>query len=134
MATITPSSSSTRSSGASMPRATSSKNSSLVQRKAAGAGCAIAVRVAPRDPDGNAYFRLSRSDSCSVAVVLRLVRPLGRDADVRRLLRRELRQLDAELLEVQARHLLVELLGEHVDRLPVLGGVPPQLELRQHLI
>src|SRR5438876_4487243 len=69
-----------------------------------------------------------------VPVVLRLVRSLGRDADVRRLLGGEPGELHTQLLEVQARHLLVELLGEHVDRLPVLGGVPPQLELRQHLI
>src|SRR5207245_7832640 len=69
-----------------------------------------------------------------VPVVLRLVRSLGRDADVRRLLGSEPGELHAQLLEVQARHLLVELLGEHVDRLPVLGGVPPQLAVRQHVI
>src|SRR5438093_7128356 len=67
-----------------------------------------------------------------VPVVLRLVRPLGGDADVGGLLGGEPGERDAQLLQVQARHLLVELLGEHVDRLPVPGGVPPQLELRQH--
>ena len=34
----------------------------------------------------------------------------------------------------RARHFLVEVLGQHVDVLLVLGAVGPQLELRQHLV
>src|SRR5689334_1477579 len=54
-------------------------------------------------------------DRRSVAVVIRLVRTLDRDADVVGLLRAQLGELDAELLEVKARDLLVELLRQHVD-------------------
>src|SRR3954467_5203366 len=50
-----------------------------------------------------------------IAVVIRLVGAVDADADVGRLLGRELRELDADRVEVQARDLLVEVLGEHVD-------------------
>ena len=38
------------------------------------------------------------------------------------------------MVEVQARHLLVELLGQHVDLLGILAGVAVQRQLREHLI
>ena len=50
-----------------------------------------------------------------VPVVLRLVRPFDRDAEVVGLLLRELRELHAELAEVQPGDFFVELLGQHVD-------------------
>src|SRR5687767_15660429 len=57
-----------------------------------------------------------RPNACSrsVAVVLRLVRTLDRDAEVGGLLLGELGQLDAEGVEVQSGDLLVEVLGQHV--------------------
>ena len=51
----------------------------------------------------------------SVPVVVRLERALLRDADVVGLLVRELGQLGAQLGQVQARDLLVEVLGQGVD-------------------
>src|SRR4051812_41098582 len=57
-----------------------------------------------RQPDGQT-IRL-------VPIVIRLVRPIHRHADVRGLIRGELGQLHAELLEVQACDLLVEMLGK----------------------
>src|SRR5690606_36482390 len=51
----------------------------------------------------------------SVAVVLRLVRALDRDAEVLGLGRRELGEAHAERVEVQAGHLLVQHLGQAVD-------------------
>jgi hypothetical protein len=47
--------------------------------------------------------------------MLRLVRPLHGEVDVGGLLGRQLRQLRAEVLEVEASHLFIELLVERVD-------------------
>ena len=55
-----------------------------------------------------------------------------READVVGLLGRQLRQLGAEVIEVQARHLLVELLVERVDLDLVRLG--PEPDLRQGLV
>src|SRR5688572_32409333 len=49
-----------------------------------------------------------------VTVVIRLVRPLHRHADVRRLFHRELREPGAEFVQVESRHLLIEMLRQHV--------------------
>ena len=57
----------------------------------------------------------------SVAIMVRLERALDRHADVAGLLRRQLRQLHAELFEVQRRDLLVEVLGQDVDFVLVLA-------------
>ena len=54
-----------------------------------------------------------------------LERPLDRHADIGRLLVAELGELDADLVEVQPRDLLVELLGQRVDLLLVLAGLGP---------
>ena len=55
-------------------------------------------------------------------------------ADVARLGVGEFGQLRIELLELQARHLLIEMLGQgvHADR--VLGGLGVQLDLRDGLV
>src|SRR6185437_10589863 len=66
--------------------------------------------------------------------MLRLERAGVLDADVFRLLGRELGKLDAELGEMQRRHLLVEVLGENIDLLVVLALVGEQLDLRQYLV
>src|SRR5688572_25272743 len=75
-----------------------------------------------------------RAERASVAVVVRLEGAFGRNADVLRLLLRELRELRAERTEMQHRDLLVELLGERHDGLAVLLGVLVELDLREHLI
>src|SRR2546421_11638847 len=69
-----------------------------------------------------------------VPVVIGLVRALDWHSDVVRLILRQLRQLHAEMIEVQPRHLFVEALRKHVDLLLVLPRVRMQLELRDHLI
>ena len=67
-----------------------------------------------------------------ISVHVRLVRPLDADADVVRLLLREGGQLRAELPEVEARHLLVELLRDGGD----LDGelLLPEHHLRERLV
>src|SRR5437899_12883870 len=70
----------------------------------------------------------------SVAVVLGLVRPLDRDADVLRLLRRQLRQLRAEPAQVEPGDPLVQVLRQGHDVLAVLFRVLVQLQLRHHLV
>src|SRR4051812_28064787 len=69
-----------------------------------------------------------------VAVVVGLVRALDRHADVGRLLGRELGELHAEAVEVQARDLLVEVLGQDVDLLVVLVVLGEQLDLGDRLV
>ena len=59
-----------------------------------------------------------------VAVVLGLVRAFDRNAEVVGLLLGQLRQLDAELVQVQAGDFFVELLRQHVDAEFVLVVVP----------
>src|SRR5438552_6203568 len=70
----------------------------------------------------------------SVSIRFRLVRPLGLDADVRRLLRRQFRQFGAELIEMQSGDLLVQLLGQQVHLLLERLAILPQLHLRQGLV
>ena len=70
----------------------------------------------------------------SVAVVLELVGTFHRHVDVGRLLGGELGELGADLLEVQASHHFVEVLGKHVDLDLVLLRVLVQLEQRDHLV
>src|SRR5262245_38846963 len=77
-------------------------------------GCATAGRSRRPGP----AMQRRRSGAArrrSVAVVARLVRPLDRHAEVIGLLLGQLRQPGAELVEVQPRDLLVEVLGQHVD-------------------
>src|SRR5688500_11873222 len=69
----------------------------------------------------------------SVAVMVGLERPLDRHADIVGLALVEPRELDAELVEVKRRDLLVEMLGQDVDLVLILAGPAPQLDLREHL-
>src|SRR6266536_197881 len=73
-------------------------------------------------------------DLQSIPVMLRLIWAFRRHADVLRLLLGELGQLHAELVEVQARYLLIQDLGEHVDALFVLLVVRRQLDLGDRLV
>src|SRR3954454_147181 len=70
----------------------------------------------------------------SVAVVLRLVRARHVDTEVRRLLVGELRQRDAQRVEVKPGDLFVEVLGQNVDADRVLVGLCEDLDLRKHLV
>src|SRR5688500_585372 len=79
-------------------------------------------------------YELPTTNYQLVAVVLRLIRSLDRHAEVVRLLLRQLRQLDAEVIEVQPCDLFVQRLRQHRHRLAVLLGVGVQLELRQRLV
>src|SRR5688572_26742486 len=65
-----------------------------------------------------------------VAIMLRLEWTRRGDAEILGLLGRELGQLDADLLQVQRRHLLVEALGQHVDLPGILLVLLPPLDLR----
>jgi hypothetical protein len=71
---------------------------------------------------------------CLVAVVGRLVRAGDGQAEVRGLLARKRRELDAELGEVRARDLLVELLRQHVHAERELLRRRPERNLREHLV
>src|SRR5215208_243821 len=69
-----------------------------------------------------------------IAVVLALVRALDRHADVGGLLGRELGEPRAERVQVQAGHLLVQVLRQHVDLLLVLVVLREQLDLGDRLV
>src|SRR5689334_16669119 len=69
-----------------------------------------------------------------IAIVVGLERTFGRHADIARLLVAELRELDAELVEVKPRDLLVEVLRKHVDLVLVMLRTGEQLDLRKHLV
>src|SRR5579872_4914591 len=70
----------------------------------------------------------------SIPVVFRFERAVPGDPDVLCLLRAELGQLGAELVEMQLGDLLVEMLRQHIDLVLVLAVIGPQLELRQYLV
>src|SRR3954451_5945976 len=69
-----------------------------------------------------------------VPVVIALVGALDRNSDVGGLVRRELGELDAEGVQVEARDLLIQVLGQHVDLLAVRVRLAEQLDLSDHLI
>ena len=70
----------------------------------------------------------------SVAVSLAFERPLNRHADVIGLLVAELIDLDSNFGQMQARHLLVQVLGQRVHAVLVLVGVVPKLDLGNGLV
>lgn len=63
-----------------------------------------------------------------------LVRALHGDVEVRALLVAEHGELDVELLEMRARDLLVELLGQHVHAERELLRRRPERDLGKHLV
>src|SRR5690606_16495950 len=69
-----------------------------------------------------------------VAVMVRLERTLRRNADIIGLLLAHLAELGAQLFEMKHRYLLIEMLGQGVDLVLVLGAVGPKLDLRQRLV
>src|SRR5215210_3913670 len=78
--------------------------------------------------------RLGSLISDLVAVMVGLVGPLDREAEVGGLLGAQLGELGAERVEVQPGDLLVEVLGQHVDLLGVLVGLRVQLDLGDRLV
>src|SRR5262245_4376246 len=75
-----------------------------------------------------------RRTSRLVAIMIRFVGPAARDTDVARLLVGQLGQLRVELLELQARDLLVEVLRQGVDGDRILRGIGKELDLGDGLI
>ena len=63
--------------------------------------------------------------------MVRLVRPFHRYSQILRLLRRQRRQLNADLFQMQPRHFFVQPLRQRVDARLVLVLVRPQIDLRQ---
>src|SRR6516164_9679837 len=101
--------------------------------------CAQPIRARP----ASARFSSAMSDgrpysaaACigSVAVVIRLVRPLHRDTEVAGLRLGQLGEPDAEGVQVQPGHLLVQVLGQDVYAGPVVLRPGEQLYLRDHLV
>src|SRR5215210_2723742 len=78
--------------------------------------------------------RLGSLISDLVAVMVGLVGPLDREAEVGGLLGAQLGELGAERVEVQPGDLLVEVLGQHVDLLGVLVVLRVQLDLGDRLV
>jgi len=66
--------------------------------------------------------------------VLRLVGAVLRHSDVVGLIRSELRELGSDLVEVEAGHLLVELLRKDVDTHGVVVLVLPEVDLGERLV
>src|SRR5439155_4202735 len=88
----------------------------------------IATRASPTQK------KQDRITSASVAVMLRLVGPLDRHAEIGGLLLGELGQLRADFLEVKSRDFLVEMLRQAVDADRVGVLVLPEVELRERLV
>src|SRR5260221_13123583 len=70
----------------------------------------------------------------SVPIPVRLVGAFHGHADVLRLLGAELGELRPQLVQMQPRHLLVQVLGQGVDLPLVLRALRGQLDLRDDLV
>src|SRR5215212_9330246 len=104
---------------------------SRIERSTGIPASAHAIRASP----ASAWPRSATSDAGAlVAIVVRLVRAVDRDADVGGLLGAELRESHAERVEVQPRDLLVEVLRQHVDLALVLVVLREQLDLGDRLV
>lgn len=66
--------------------------------------------------------------------MVQLVGTFHRDIDVVGLLGAELSKLGADLLKVEAGDHLIEVLGQHIDLLVVLGTFGEQFDLSQDLV
>jgi len=69
-----------------------------------------------------------------VAIVVRICKVLDRRSEVFRLVCGQLRQLHAEVRQVQAGHFFVQFLWEYIDLFLILTFVLPERQLRQHLV
>src|SRR5262249_1965608 len=98
-------------------------------------GPPVSMLPSRRAKSRSAIALLSRFQTdLSIPILLRLVRPADRHADVARLLVVELGEPGADLVEVQARDLLIQVLGQGVDLLLVFGPIGEELDLRQRLV
>ena len=79
-------------------------------------------------------FPVSNYQFLLVPVMLRLIRPFLRDPDVIRLVLGQLRELDAELVQVEPGDLFVEQFGQHVHAQRVLVELAVQCDLRHDLV
>src|SRR6516164_1372855 len=93
-----------------------------------------ANRWVRRTQSRDARASAARVATRSITVLIRLIRPVDRHADIGRLLVRHSRQLDADLGEMQPRDFLVEALRQGVNFFLVLPRIGPQLDLRQRLV
>src|SRR5581483_191073 len=77
-----------------------------------------------------------QDEVASIPVMIRLERAFHLDADIVGLVLAQFGQLDADLGEMQPRHLLVQRLRQHIDFLLVLAVlvVGEQFDLRQRLV
>ena len=70
----------------------------------------------------------------SIPVHCRLVGPIFIQIQVFCLLVSQFGKSDAQFLDVQPRHFLIQMLGQHIDILLVIGAILPKLHLCKHLI
>jgi len=75
-----------------------------------------------------------RIKSRSISVMIGLVRAELRDSEVVGLVLGEGRELDSEVLQMGFGHLLVQLLGQHVDAHLILAVARPEFDLGQDLV
>src|SRR6476660_167261 len=75
-----------------------------------------------------------QSNERSIAVMVRLIGTVHRDAEIFYLLIGELRELYADLLQVQSGNFFVQLFRQDIDANLVTISVPPEIELGQHLV
>src|SRR5215217_5314791 len=109
-------------------------NRSRIERSTGICASAHAIRASPASARPRSATSDAETLGVLVPIVVWLVRALDRDADVRRLLGAELRELHAERVEVQPRDLLVEVLGQHVDLSLVLVVLREELDLGDRLV
>ena len=76
----------------------------------------------------------NRAQQRSVAIVFRLERSLYSDTDLGGLICLQFGQFHADLFQMQARHLFVEVLGQDINAGRIIGALGPKLDLGQHLV
>src|SRR6185436_260107 len=93
-----------------------------------------APALRPGEPPNTSMKASARSGVLLVSIEVRLERAVLGNAEIASLLLGGLRQLDAELVQVQPRDFLIEMLRQDVHADRVLVVLAPQLHLRDHLI
>src|SRR3954463_12913605 len=104
---------------------------SRIERSTGICPSAHSTRARPPGASDGSWISLR---SVLVAIVVALERPVDRHADVGRLVGAQLGQASSERVQMQARDLLVEVLGQHVDLLLVLVVLGEQLDLGDRLV
>src|SRR5215831_1943781 len=83
---------------------------------------------------GSCSYPAAGASRSSVPVLVGLERTVDRNADIGRLLVAQLGEMHADLVEMEPRDLLVELLRQRIDLLLILARIGPQLDLRERLV